>query len=55
MIEEIKGEKISCEGHRIEKIRNCVQSDGHHGFCTTIKHGKCLIVKPFKWDKYSIK
>lgn len=51
MTDEIKGEKIRCEGHRIEKPYPCVQSDGHHGSCTVIKHGRCEVTKELKWIK----
>ena len=51
MSEEIKGEKIKCEGHSISKPVPCVQSDGHHGKCVIIKHGKCIILKDFRWKK----
>ncbi len=49
MNEKIKGEKIRCEGHIIQKPFPCVQSDGHHGICTTIKHGECEVTKDFRW------
>jgi len=49
----IKGEKIKCEGHRVEKPQLCVQSDGHHGKCVIVKHGKCKVIKAFKWMKYN--
>ena len=49
MNEEINGEKIECEGHIIQKPHSCVQSDGHHGMCASIKHGKCRITKDFRW------
>jgi len=45
----IKGEKIFCEGHNIQKPYLCKQSDGHRGKCTNIKHGKCEIIKKYKW------
>lgn len=47
--DEISGEKIYCEGHRIEKPKQRVLSDNHHGFFTYIKHGKCYVVKEFRW------
>lgn len=50
-MEKIKGEKIKCEGHRVQKPFPCVQSDGHHGMCTTIKHGECELLKEFRWIK----
>jgi hypothetical protein len=52
MVEEIKGEKIKCEGHIVQKPFPCVQSDGHHGMCTTIKHGKCELLREFRWMGY---
>ena len=48
---KISGEKIYCEGHRIEKIKQKLLSDGHHGSCTFVKHGFCIVLKNFRWMK----
>ncbi len=51
MSTKISGEKIRCEGHRVERPFDCVMSDKHHGKCVLVKHGECVVVKPFRWIK----
>ena len=48
---KISGEKIYCEGHRIEKPSQKVQADGHHGFCTIVRHGFCIVRKEARWKR----
>lgn len=47
-MEEIKGEKIRCSGHKISKPFPCLRYQGHHGKCVIIKRGVCKVEKKLK-------